>query len=51
MGVYITGDCHGDFRKFSTDSFPEQKGCQETILLLFAVILDSGTTQKTNGTG
>ena len=26
MGVYITGDCHGDFRKFSTDSFPEQKG-------------------------
>lgn len=26
MGVYITGDCHGDFKKFSTDSFPEQKG-------------------------
>lgn len=23
--VYVTGDCHGDFRKFSTDSFPEQK--------------------------
>lgn len=23
--VYITGDCHADFHKFSTDSFPEQK--------------------------
>ncbi len=25
MMVYITGDCHGDFRKFSTDNFPDQK--------------------------
>lgn len=24
--IYITGDTHGDFRRFSTDSFPEQKG-------------------------
>lgn len=23
--VYITGDCHADFHKFSTDCFPEQK--------------------------
>lgn len=23
--IYITGDCHADFRKFSTDNFPEQK--------------------------
>ena len=23
--VYITGDCHGDFRRFSTNAFPEQK--------------------------
>ena len=23
--IFVTGDCHGDFRKFSTDSFPEQK--------------------------
>ncbi len=23
--VYITGDCHADWRKFSNDSFPEQK--------------------------
>ena len=23
--VYVTGDCHADFRKFSTDRFPEQK--------------------------
>ena len=24
--IYVTGDCHGDFRRFSTDIFPEQKG-------------------------
>lgn len=24
--IYITGDCHADYRRFSTDSFPEQKG-------------------------
>lgn len=23
--VYITGDCHGDWARFSTDNFPEQK--------------------------
>lgn len=23
--VYVTGDCHADFRKFSTKAFPEQK--------------------------
>lgn len=23
--IYITGDCHADFHKFTTDSFPEQK--------------------------
>ena len=23
--IYITGDCHGDFRRFSTKNFPEQR--------------------------
>ncbi|MBP5461995.1 MAG: metallophosphoesterase [Lachnospiraceae bacterium] len=23
--IFVTGDCHGDFRKFSTQVFPEQK--------------------------
>ena len=23
--IYITGDCHGEFNKFSTTAFPEQK--------------------------
>ena len=23
--IYITGDCHADYRKFSSDNFPEQK--------------------------
>lgn len=25
MSVYITGDCHGDWRRFSSRNFPEQK--------------------------
>lgn len=25
MAVYVTGDCHAEFRKFSTDNFLEQK--------------------------
>ncbi len=25
MSIYITGDCHADFSKFSTKRFPEQK--------------------------
>lgn len=23
--IYVTGDCHGDYRRFSTEIFPEQK--------------------------
>ncbi len=23
--IYVEGDCHGDFRRFSTENFPEQK--------------------------
>ena len=22
--IYITGDCHADFRKFNTENFPNQ---------------------------
>lgn len=25
MAIYITGDCHGDYRRFNTECFPEQK--------------------------
>lgn len=28
--IYITGDCHGDFTKFSTDQFPEQKNMSKS---------------------
>lgn len=23
--IYVTGDCHGDFRKFNTENFPQQR--------------------------
>ncbi len=26
MSVYITGDCHGDFQRFTTRNFPQLKG-------------------------
>ena len=25
MSIWITGDCHSDFHRFSIDVFPEQK--------------------------
>ena len=24
--IYITGDCHREYRRFNTQNFPEQKG-------------------------
>lgn len=34
--VYITGDCHGEFQKFSTKKFPQQKemSYQDTMIVL-----------------
>lgn len=29
--LYITGDCHGDYRRFNTEIFPEQKGMTRKI--------------------
>ena len=33
--IYITGDCHSDFRRFSTEVFPEQKEMtkEDTIII------------------
>lgn len=31
MSIYITGDCHGDYRRFNTQIFPEQKEMTKTI--------------------
>lgn len=25
MSIFVTGDCHGNVRKFNNSSFPEQK--------------------------
>lgn len=34
--IYITGDCHGDFRRFNTECFPEQKemNWEDTVIIL-----------------
>ena len=36
--IYITGDCHGDFKRFNKKNFPEQLE-QKMISLSYAVIL------------
>lgn len=44
--VFVTGDCHADFRKFSTSNFPEQKEMsKEDIVIVcgdFGIWHDSG---------
>ena len=35
--IYITGDCHQDFKRFSTRVFPEQKEMTKDDSLLSAV--------------
>ncbi len=34
--IYITGDCHGDFRRFNRECFPEQKEMnrEDTVIIL-----------------
>ena len=50
MAVYITGDCHRDFRKLNTDSFPEQKemGRGDTVIICgdFGFIWDGSKQEQ-----
>lgn len=32
--IYVTGDCHADFRKFSTKRFPEQKEMEKDDIVI-----------------
>ena len=34
--IYVTGDTHADFRRFSTDNFPEQKEMTRDDMILIA---------------
>jgi hypothetical protein len=36
MSIWITGDCHSDVSRFSTDSFPEQKEMTKDDVILIA---------------
>lgn len=36
MAIYITGDTHGDFRRFLPESFPEQEAMTKEDILLIA---------------
>lgn len=44
--VFITGDCHADFRKFSVDAFPEQKEMTRDDIVI--VCGDFGLWHDTN---
>lgn len=34
--IYITGDCHSDFRRFTTENFPEQKEMTKDDVVIIA---------------
>lgn len=40
--IYITGDCHTDFRRFNTEIFPEQKGMDKEDYVI--ICGDAGIT-------
>lgn len=48
--IFITGDCHADFTKFNTKSFPEQKELtKEDIVIIcgdFGGIWDGSKREK-----
>lgn len=48
--VYVTGDCHGDFRRFSTKNFPEQKEMtrDDTVIVCgdFGCIWNGGSEEE-----
>ncbi len=37
--IYVTGDTHSDFTRFTEESFPIQSEMKKMIMLLFVVIL------------
>lgn len=48
--IFVTGDCHGDFRKFNTENFPEQKSLDKEDFVIvcgdFGGIWDVGWESK-----
>ena len=36
--IFVTGDCHGEFQKFSTAAFPEQKEMTKDDIVSSAAI-------------
>lgn len=50
MAIFITGDTHGDFRRFRTDIFYEQKELAKEDLVLicgdFGGVWDDGPTER-----
>lgn len=48
--IFVTGDCHSDFRKFSTSSFPKQKEMDKDDFMIicgdFSGIWDVGRESK-----
>ena len=34
--IYVTGDCHGNFRRFQSEYFPEQAGMTKNDVVIIA---------------
>lgn len=46
--VYVTGDCHSDFRRFSTEIFPEQKEMTKDDVIIICGDFGGVWYQETN---
>ena len=53
--IYITGDCHADFRKFNNENFPEQKSLDKKDYVIvcgdFGGVWDVGWESKRENIG
>lgn len=49
--IYVTGDCHGNYRRFATEIFPEQKEMSKDDYVIICGILGTGMNQRSRNTG
>lgn len=49
--IYVTGDCHGNYRRFATEIFPEQREMSKDDYVIICGDFDTGTNQMSKDTG
>lgn len=49
--IYITGDCHGDYRRFNKEIFSEQREMTKDDYVIICGDLVTGINQMSNSIG